>query len=115
MELLITERTVITPLLGMDWMKKFKLNIGRIQLAEDNQSEREKKFNRFPDLFENDETIKDTELNIHLNPGHYPVKQKAGPVPLHLQEDVVREFEKLIKTEICKQSTTWMTIVLYHR
>ena len=30
MEILITERTDITPLLGMDWMKKFKLTIGRI-------------------------------------------------------------------------------------
>ena len=34
MEILITERTNITPLLGMDWMKTFKLTIGRIQLAE---------------------------------------------------------------------------------
>ena len=41
MEILITERTDITPILGMDWMKKFKLTIGRIQLAENIQSERE--------------------------------------------------------------------------
>ena len=32
-EILTTERTDITPLLGMDWMKTFKLTIGRIQLA----------------------------------------------------------------------------------
>ena len=44
MEILITERTDITRLLGMDWMKSFKLTIGRIQLAEINQSEREKTF-----------------------------------------------------------------------
>ena len=44
-EILKTERTVKTPLLGMDWIKKFKLTIRRIQLAENNQSEREKKFN----------------------------------------------------------------------
>ena len=30
MEILITERTDITPLLGMDWMKKFKLTISKI-------------------------------------------------------------------------------------
>ena len=47
MEILITERTDITPLLGMDWMKTFKLTIGRIQLAESNQSEREKIFGKF--------------------------------------------------------------------
>ena len=42
MEILITERTDMTPLLGMDWMKKFKLTISKIQLADNNQSEREK-------------------------------------------------------------------------
>ena len=42
MEILITERSDITPLLGTDWMKKFKLTIGSIQLAENNQPEREK-------------------------------------------------------------------------
>ena len=98
MEILITERTDIIPLLGMNWMKKFKLTIRRIQLAENNQSEREKIFNRFPDLFENNDTIKDTEINFQLKPGHYPVKQKARPIPLHLQEDVGRELEKLIKS-----------------
>ena len=82
MEILITERTDITPLLGMDWMKKFKLTISKIQLAENNQSEREKVFNKFPDLFENNETIKDTEINIQLKPGHYPVKRKGRPIPL---------------------------------
>ena len=33
MEILFTETKDITPLLGMDWMKRFKLTIGRIQLA----------------------------------------------------------------------------------
>ena len=41
---------------------------------------------------------KDTEINIHLKPGHYTVKQKARPVPLHLQEEVGIELEKLMKT-----------------
>ena len=53
MEIRITERTDITPLLVMDWMKKFKPTI-----------------------------------RIKLKPGHYPVKQKARPIPLDLQEDV---------------------------
>ena len=64
MEILITERTNITPLLGMDWMRKFKLTISKIQLAKNNQSEREKVFNKCPDLLEKNETIKDTEINI---------------------------------------------------
>ena len=79
-------------------MKKFKQIIGTIQLAENNQSEREKVFNKFPDLFEKSETIKDAQINIQLKPGQCPVNQKARPVPLHLQEDVGRKLEKLMKT-----------------
>ena len=94
MEILITEKTDITPLLGMDWVKRFQLTIDRIQLAETNQSEKERVVNKFPDLFENNRTIKDTEINIQLKPGQYPVKQKARPIPLHLQEDVGRELIK---------------------
>ena len=74
MEILITERTDITPLLGMDWMKAFKLTIGKIQLAENSQSEKERIFGKFRDSFENNETIKDTEIKIQLKPGHHPVK-----------------------------------------
>ena len=98
MQILITERTDITPLLGMDWMRTFKLTIGRIQLAQNNQSEKDKIFEKYRDLFENNETIEDTEMKSQLKPGHYPIKQKARPVPLHLQEDVGKELEKLIST-----------------
>ena len=79
-------------------MKTFKLTIGKIQLAENNQSEREKIFGKFQDLFENNETIKDTEINIQLKPGHYLIKQKARRIPLHLQEDVEKELKKLFRT-----------------
>ena len=98
MERLITERTDITPLLGMDWMRTFQLTIGKRQMTENNQSENERIFKKFPDLFENNETIKETEIKIQLKPGHYQVKHKARPVPLHLQEDVGKEVEKLIRT-----------------
>ena len=63
----------------MDWMKTFNLTIGRIQLAENNQSEREKIFNKFRDPFENNKTIKENEIKIQLKPGHYPIEQKARP------------------------------------
>ena len=42
MEVLITERTGITPLSGMDCMKTFIMIVGKLQLAESNQSERKK-------------------------------------------------------------------------
>ena len=98
MQILITERNDIAPLLGMDWMKKFKLTIGNIRSEESNQSEKKRVIEKFPDLFENDTTIKDTEINTQLKPGHYPVKQKARPIPPHLQEDVWKELERLVKT-----------------
>ena len=98
MQLLITERNDITPLLGMDWLKKFKLTIGNIRLDDNNQSEKRQIVEKFPDLFKNNTTIKDAEINIQLKPGHYPVKQKARPIPLHLQEAVGKEIEKLTKS-----------------
>ena len=98
MQILITERNDITPLLGMDWMKKFNLTIRNIRTDENSQSEKKRVIEKFPDLFKNNTTIKDTEINIQLKPGHYPVKQKARPIPLHLQEEVGKDLEKLIKT-----------------
>ena len=82
----------------MDWMKKFNLTIRTIRTDENNKSEEKRVIEKFPDLFKNNTTIKDTEINIQLKPGHYPVKQKARPIPLHLQEEVGKELEKLIKT-----------------
>ena len=98
MQLLITERNDITPLLGMDWLKKFKLTIGNIRFDDNNQSEKRQIVEKFPDLFKNNTTIKDAEINIQLKPGHYPIKQKARPIPLHLQEAVGNEIEKLTKS-----------------
>ena len=79
-------------------MKKFNLTIRNIRTDENSQSEKKRVIEKFPDLFKNNTTIKDTEINIQSKPGHYPVKQKARPIPLHLQEAVGKELEKLIKT-----------------
>ena len=98
MQILFTERNDITPLLEMDWMKKFNLTIRNIRTEENSQSEKKRVIEKFPDLFKNNTTIKETEINIQLKPGHYPVKQKARPIPLHLQEEVGKDMEKLIKT-----------------
>ena len=87
-----------TPLLGMDWMKKFNLTIRNIRSDEKYQSQKKRVIEKFPDLFKNNTTIKDTEIIIQLKPGHYSVKQKARPIPLHLQEAVRKELEKLEKT-----------------
>ena len=98
MQILIAERNDITTLLGMDWMKKFNLTIGNIRLEDNSQSKKRRVIEKYPDLFKNNTTIKDTEINVQLKPGHFPVKRKARPIPLHLQEEVGKELEKLIKT-----------------
>ena len=67
MQILITEKPEITPPLGMDWMRTFKLTIGKIQLTENNQSEKVRMFEKVRDLFENNETIKDTEKKFSSN------------------------------------------------
>ena len=77
MEIVITERTDITPLLGMDWMKILKLTIGRIYMAENNQSEKDRIINKFPDLFENNETIKDTEIKNTIETLTFSGKNKS--------------------------------------
>ena len=64
MQILITERNDITPLLGMDWMKKFNLTIGDIRLENTSQSGKRRVIEKFPNLFKNNTTIKDTEINI---------------------------------------------------
>ena len=85
-------------MLGKDWLKKIELTIGNIRLDENNQSVKRRIIEKFPDLFRNNTTTKDTEINIQLKRGHYPVKQKARPIPLRLQEPVGKEIEKLIKS-----------------
>ena len=48
MQILITERNDITPLLGMDWMKNIKLKIGNILLQDCIQSEKETNSRKSP-------------------------------------------------------------------
>ena len=100
MQILITERNDITPLLGMDWLKKFNLTIRNLitRINENTQSEKKQVIEQFPNLLKNNTTINDTEINRQLKPRHYPMKQKARPIPLHLQEEVGNESEKLIET-----------------
>ena len=40
MEILFTERSDSTPLVVVDWMKTFRLTIGRLQLAENEKRKR---------------------------------------------------------------------------
>ena len=79
MEVLITERTGLKPLLEMDWIRRFTPPNRRRQFVENSQSKNEKNFHKVSGLFENYPTIEDTEINIQIKPGDGPVKQKPDP------------------------------------
>ena len=97
MQILITGRNDIRPLLGLGLLKNINLTIGNIRLDEDNQYLRQI-IEKLRDLFKNNTTIKVAEIDIQLKPvTQYPVKQKARPIPLHLQEAVGTEIEKITK------------------
>ena len=98
MQILITERTDITPLLGMDWMIKFRMTIKQNQTVGKKQTEKEGIVKKFNDLFENNTTMKDAEINIQFKPVHYAVKQKARPTQLHLQENLGKQIKRPIKS-----------------
>ena len=55
-------------------------------------------FTKIPEFFESNEKYKTHRDKHPTKTGTLPVKQKARPVPLHLQEDVGQDLEKLIKT-----------------
>ena len=94
--------------IGMDLLKTFRLTIGNIRLDEKSQSEKKQIVKKLSDLFRNNTIIKDAEINIQLKLGHYPVKQetKSKTNPLHLQEAVGNEIEKLTKSELLETSKT---------
>ena len=94
MQILISERTDITPLPGIDWLIKFKLNVGKIRVDENSQSGKRRVICKFS----NNTTNKDAEINIQLKQGCYPVTQKPRPIPLHIQEAIGKELEKLTKS-----------------
>ena len=71
----------------MDWMKTFSLTIGRIQLTENSQSEREKVFNRFPDFFENTEMMQNTPNKHSTYPGTLPYQTESKTGTKHPLED----------------------------
>ena len=94
LQLLITKRTDITPLLGVNWLKQLPITINKISLDnKTDQSETTTIHAKFEKVFETNHTIKKTELKIQIKPGCYPIPQKARPIPYHLQDDVKNELD----------------------
>ena len=110
--LLITKAN-ITPLMGLDWMKRLKITINSnteaIKIHIIRMDENEKKIlklkNEFNDLFYNNAGIKDTVVNINLKENANIIQQKGRPIPIHLQDQVAKELKRLIKNGYLERTT----------
>ena len=110
--LLIT-KTNITPLMGLDWMKRLGILVNTttddIKIHNIKMDETEKKIlklkNEFKDLFYNNTEIKDLEVKIDLKEDAKIIQQKGRPVPIHLQNQVAEEIKRLIKNGYLERAT----------
>ena len=110
--LLIT-KTNITPLMGLDWMKRLGITVNTttddIKIHNIKTDETEKKIlklkNEFKDLFYNNTEIKDLEVKIDLKEDAKIIQQKGRPVPIHLQNQVAEEIKRLIKNGYLERAT----------
>ena len=102
--LLITKAN-ITPLMGLDWMKRVKKtvksNTEAIKIHNIRMDKNDKRIlklkNEFNDLFYNNTEIKDTVVKRNLKETANIIQQKGRPIPIHLQDQVAEELERLIK------------------
>ena len=108
LELLVTTKQT-HPLLGLDWMEKLGItlntdnNTQTIKHITDkpNQincnSEREITAlkSKFHKLFSTNHTVKNVEVYIQLKDDAKLIQQKGRPIPIHLQQAVGKEIEKL--------------------
>ena len=101
LEILITTKKM-NPLLGLDWMKILGITLGKSNTDKQIHSIREdpdvktlKK--QFRKLFNENHTVNGLEVEIHLKEGAKLIQQKGRLIPIHLQQSVEKEIEKLKK------------------
>ena len=95
-QILITEKTILQHLLE----EKIKLTLRNIRLDENKQSEKRRIIGKVSDQVRINATVKDAEIIIHIELGHYLETQNARPIPLHFEEEVSKELKKLKKPDI---------------
>ena len=104
LELLVTTKQT-HPLLGLEWMGKLRITLNTDNNITDkpNQincnSEREITAlkSTFHKLFSTNHTVKNVEVDIQLKDDAKLIQQKGRPIPIHLQQAVGKEIEKLKK------------------
>ena len=111
MQLLITERNDITPLLGMDWLNKFKSTIGNIRVDENRQWEKREIPGPIPKQYDhkrcgNKHTIETGTLSGET-------KSKTNPSPL--TRSCRKKIEKSIKSGHLEKVKQVDEEFFYHR
>ena len=107
--LLVTTKKT-KPLLGLDWIKKLGITLetGKTvkqlhQINEDpDVTELEIKFKK---IFIENHTANGLEVKIQLKEDAKLIQQKGRPIPIHLQQSVGKEMEKLIKQRHIEKAT----------
>ena len=101
LEILITTKKT-NPLLGLDWMGKLgiTLDTGKTgpqinHVMEDPGITSLKR--KFKKLFHENHTVKGLEVKIQLKDDAELIQQKGRPIPIHLQQSVEKEINKLMK------------------
>ena len=117
LEILITTKKT-NPLLGLDWMGKLEITLdtGKTRpqinhVIEDSDITYFKR--KFKKLVHEKHTVKGLEVKIQLKDDAKLIQQKGRPIPIHLQQSVEREINKLMKQgHIEKQTTSTKTVLL---
>ena len=101
LEILVTTKRT-NPLLGLHWMKKLGITletdktVPQIQQIKEDPDITSLK-TKFKKLFTENHTVNGLEVKIQLKEDAKLIQQKGRPIPIHLQQSVGKEIEKLIK------------------
>ena len=103
LELLITTKKTNPPL-GLDWMEKLGITLETSKTAPQKHQIKEnpdvtKLKTKFKKLFNENHTINELEVKIQLKEDAKLIQQKGRPIPIHLEQSVEKEIEKLIKQD----------------
>ena len=110
LELLVTTKQT-HPLLGLDWMEKLGITLNTDnntqtikhitdkpnQINRNSEREITALKSKFHKLFSTNHTVKNVEVDIQLKDDAKLIQQKGRPIPIHLQQAVGKEIEKLKK------------------
>ena len=102
LELLITIKKITNPLLGLDWIEKLGMTLEtgktvpqKHEIKEDPDVTKLK--TKFKKLFNKNHTVSGLEVKIQLKEDAKLIQQNGRPIPIHLQQSLEKEIEKLIK------------------